>query len=129
MKTFIALVLSLGACSALTLQNKNGLNFDLKGLQNCGKMFSSILSIQQHFLPTFWNWILNSAILEGYENAQLQFLGGTVNESIQIPGNAMMTMQTRITADLPSDLKVKLKLKKLEPFPLNVPCIDGLGSW
>jgi hypothetical protein len=24
---------------------------------------------------------------------------------------------------------IKLKLKKLEPFPMEVPCLDGLGSW
>jgi hypothetical protein len=56
-------------------------------------------------------------------------LDGTVPDVIYIPGTAEMNMHCSIAADLPTDLKVKLKLKKLEPFPLDVPCLDGLGSW
>ena len=30
--------------------------------------------------------------------------------------------------DLPSDLMMKLDLKKIDPFPMTVPCLDGVGS-
>jgi hypothetical protein len=40
-----------------------------------------------------------------------------------------MNIHVTISEDMPEDLMIKLKLKKLEPFPLDVPCLNGLGSW
>merc|ERR1719270_27740 len=33
-----------------------------------------------------------------------------------------------IKVDLPDDLVIKMDLTKMEPFPLDVPCLNGLGS-
>ena len=56
-------------------------------------------------------------------------MDGSVPDVIYIPGTVNMNLHARISADLPADLMVKLQLKKLEPFPIDVPCLDGLGSW
>merc|ERR1711997_148627 len=37
-------------------------------------------------------------------------------------------MHINIKEDLPGDLMMKLELQKQEPFPLDVPCLNGLGS-
>ena len=37
-------------------------------------------------------------------------------------------METMITATGPSDLISDLKLKKMDPFPVPVPCLNGFGS-
>jgi ganglioside GM2 activator len=64
----------------------------------------------------------------GYENAPLQVTGGTVLDEIPIPGDVPLDIESVIKSDLPNDLKIALKLVKQDPFPLEVPCLDGLGS-
>jgi len=65
----------------------------------------------------------------GSEGYPLQFVDGSVPEEIEIPGTAIMNIHVTISRDMPEDLMIKLKLKKLEPFPMDVPCLNGLGSW
>ena len=59
----------------------------------------------------------------------IQFIDGSIPDVIYLPGTVDLNMRCSYSQDLPADLMVKLKLKKLEPFPLDVPCLDGLGSW
>jgi hypothetical protein len=65
----------------------------------------------------------------GSENYPFQFVDGEIPDEIQIPGKVPLNMHSRISEDMPIDLMIKLKLKKLEPFPMDVPCLNGLGSW
>merc|ERR1711997_14930 len=65
---------------------------------------------------------------DGYENAPFQFISGTSPDQIPIPGEITMDMHSKITADMPADLVLKMDLQKQEPFPLDVPCLNGLGS-
>merc|ERR1719322_1933602 len=37
-----------------------------------------------------------------------------------------MNTVTRMSEDLPTDLMVQLDLQKITPFPMTVPCLDGL---
>lgn len=39
-----------------------------------------------------------------------------------------MDVNTLLKEDLPTDLILYLDLKKLEPFPMKVPCLNGMGS-
>jgi len=39
-----------------------------------------------------------------------------------------MDIDTMLTEDMPNDLIIKLDLQKQDPFPLDVPCLNGLGS-
>ena len=68
-------------------------------------------------------------LLDGYENAPMQFVGGSSPDEIPIPGQISMDIDSILTEDMPNDMVTKLNLKKLEPFPLDVPCLNGLGSW
>ena len=65
----------------------------------------------------------------GSEGYPLQFIDGTIPDVIYLPGTVTMDLHALISQDLPADVMIKLNLKKLEPFPLDVPCLDGLGSW
>jgi len=58
----------------------------------------------------------------------LQLVSGNLPDSINIPSTVNLNVVSRAVHDLPADLMVKLDLKKLDPFPLSVPCLDGLGS-
>ena len=59
----------------------------------------------------------------------MQFVGGSSPDEIPIPGQISMDIDSILTEDMPNDMVTKLNLKKLEPFPLDVPCLNGLGSW
>ena len=59
----------------------------------------------------------------------MQILESTSPDEVPIPGEVTMNLHTNILADLPEDLVIKLDLQKQEPFPLDVPCLNGLGSW
>ena len=47
---------------------------------------------------------------------------------IPILGDTFLTLETNITMVIPDDLIGDLKLKIMEPFPVPVPCLNGLGS-
>merc|ERR1719266_938438 len=65
---------------------------------------------------------------EGYEDADFVVIGGNSPDTIPIPGEISMDINQLIKVDLPSDMVIKMELTKLEPFPLDVPCLNGLGS-
>merc|ERR1712238_551059 len=65
---------------------------------------------------------------EGYEDADFVVIGGNSPDTIPIPGEISMDINQLIKVDLPSDLVIKMDLTKLDPFPLTVPCLNGLGS-
>merc|ERR1719495_303022 len=66
---------------------------------------------------------------DGHENDALQVLpGSTSPDEICMPGTSSMDLHSRINEDLPTDLTIQLDLKKLEPFPMKVPCLNGVGS-
>jgi hypothetical protein len=77
-------------------------------------------------MSTIIRGMLFTAGSEGYP---LQFIDGVIPDEILIPGSVNLNMHTKITKDLPNDLMIKMNLKKLEPFPMDVPCLNGLGSW
>ena len=66
---------------------------------------------------------------DGFENAPMEIIDGTSPDEVPIPGEIEMSLHTILHEDLPKDLVIKLDLVKQEPFPLEVPCLNGLGSW
>ena len=65
----------------------------------------------------------------GHENDVLQVLpGSTSPDEICMPGFSSMDLHSKMTEDLPNDLTIQLDLKKLDPFPMHVPCLNGVGS-
>ena len=50
---------------------------------------------------------------------------------IELPSEFQMDSHCIIADDvvLIDDLVMDLSLIAMEPFPLEVPCVDGLGSW
>ena len=73
--------------------------------------------------------LINYLNAEGYEDADFVVIGGNSPDTIPIPGEISMDINQLIKVDLPSDLVIKMDLTKLDPFPLTVPCLNGLGSW
>ena len=51
-----------------------------------------------------------------------------MEEEICMPGVTHMNTHTLMREDLPSDLMIKLDLQKVDPFPMTVPCLEGVGS-
>jgi len=64
----------------------------------------------------------------GHEDDALVVLEGNSPDNICMPGEMSMDVNTLIREDLPNDLIIELKLQKLEPFPMTVPCLNGIGS-
>ena len=58
----------------------------------------------------------------------IQLVSGNLPDTINIPGSVTLNMETKITAALPMDLISELSLKKMDPFPVPVPCLNGFGS-
>merc|ERR1711973_119738 len=58
----------------------------------------------------------------------IQLTSGNLPDVINIPGTVDVNMETEVVHTLPKDLMVSLKLKKYQPYPLDVPCINGIGS-
>ena len=91
----------------------------VRSVKNCGK------------LKKVWKarFFFKKIFLDGFEDAALVAVSGSTPDEIPIPGEVTMDLYSKITQDLPEDLVIKLDLQKQEPFPLDVPCLDGLGSW
>merc|ERR1719244_448631 len=64
----------------------------------------------------------------GHEDDILTVIGGSSPDEICMPGTMVMDVNTLLKEDLPEDLIFDLKLQKLEPFPMTVPCLNGIGS-
>ena len=55
-------------------------------------------------------------------------ISGTFDEELCMPGFSTINTHTRLSDDLPMDLVMFLDLQKITPFPMKVPCLDGVGS-
>jgi len=64
----------------------------------------------------------------GHEDDPLQVIEGATGDEVCMPGEMDVTCKTTLTEDFPMDLIFDLKLEKLEPFPIKVPCLNGIGS-
>merc|ERR1712126_386370 len=53
---------------------------------------------------------------------------GNLPDKINIPSEVELNVVTDVAKELPMDLMVSLRLQKYQPFPLNVPCMNGIGS-
>lgn len=71
----------------------------------------------------------NNVISAGSENYPFQLVSGEMPDEIYLPGTVTLTTKVNVLEQLPEDLIIEMKLKKLEPFPMEVPCLNGLGSW
>jgi len=65
---------------------------------------------------------------EGHDDDVMQVLGGSTPEEICMPGTMLMDTHINLKEDMPTDWIMHLDLKKLEPFPMKVPCLNGIGS-
>merc|ERR1712088_1272474 len=65
---------------------------------------------------------------EGHEDDALVLVEGTTPDEICMPGTTVINMHTIIREDLPTDLTLNLDLHKITPFPMTVPCLNGIGS-
>merc|ERR1712029_1051879 len=93
------------------------------------KMNSSIKVLFFCFLASAQaKWVREAHMCEGYENAPMQFIDSNSPDEIHLPGQVTLDINSVITEDFPADLVFKLDLEKQEPFPLEVPCLNGLGS-
>jgi len=64
----------------------------------------------------------------GHENDAMVLIEGSTPETICMPGSTEMNVHTRMSEDLPMDLMLNLELSKTTPFPMHVPCMNGVGS-
>ena len=71
---------------------------------------------------------MTSFFTAGHENDVIQLVSGNLPDTIHIPGEVTLNMETKITEVIPDDLIGDLKLKIMEPFPVPVPCLNGFGS-
>merc|ERR1711997_65080 len=65
---------------------------------------------------------------DGFDNAVMKLVSGEFPETINLPSEIPLDFVLEATEDLPADLTIFMKLKKLSPFPLDVPCFNGVGS-
>merc|ERR1711992_494039 len=64
---------------------------------------------------------------EGFQGI-MNLISGDMPATINIPSKIPLNFVTELTDELPGDLVIFMKLKKLAPFPLDVPCFNGVGS-
>merc|ERR1711970_357812 len=64
----------------------------------------------------------------GHEDDIMTVLEGTTEDTICMPGTTEMNIHTMIKENLPEDLMMSMDLNKLTPFPMHVPCLNGVGS-
>ena len=65
----------------------------------------------------------------GYENHPFQFISGSIPEVFTYPGPVTFSYHAKRGIDLPTDLIMGFKLKKVAPYVYDVPCTLGQGSW
>merc|ERR1712055_948638 len=64
----------------------------------------------------------------GFGDATLVFVDGSMPDKMCMPSTNTVDLHSIIKEDLPTDLKMFLDLKKLTPFEMKVPCLNGVGS-
>merc|ERR1711994_747656 len=98
MKVFALIALFVSAASAFTVPLPDGAK--VKSLKQC----------------------------EGFDNPVMKLISGELPETINLPSEIPLDFVLEATEDLPADLVIFMKLKKMYPFPLDVPCFNGVGS-
>merc|ERR1712203_636562 len=100
-----------------------------------GLLFLSVLSSKALVLPLQLSLggdrtpsLRSIETCPGHEDDVMVVVEGTTDEEICMPGTSTINVHTRVKEDLPIDLKIKMDLKKIAPFPMTVPCLDGVGS-
>ena len=69
-------------------------------------------------------------LLAGYESYPFQFISASMPEVFKFPGSAKLSYHAIRKQDLPDDLIMDFKLRKVSvPVPYDVPCTAGQGSW
>merc|ERR1719500_1257695 len=87
---------------------------------------ASILPIQIKF-GSHRSTVNSVTQCEGHEDDAMVMMGGSMPESMCMPSTTKVDMHSIIKEDLPTDLMMKLDLKKLTPFHMTVPCLNGVG--
>merc|ERR1712241_39889 len=64
---------------------------------------------------------------EGFQGI-MNLISGDMPAEINIPSKIPLNFVTELTDQLPGDLVIFMKLKKMSPYPLDVPCFNGVGS-
>ena len=72
---------------------------------------------------------LLGSLAAGYENHPFQFISGSIPEVFSFPGTASISYHAKRGTDLPNDLIMGFKVKKVAPYVYDVPCTFGQGSW
>merc|ERR1712123_213167 len=102
--------------------------------RNMKTVLAALLATTASVLPLKFNFGDNQPSLKavrqcaGHEDDVLVVLEGTTPDEVCMPGTTEINVHTRISEDLPSDLLIKMDLHKLTPFPMSVPCLNGVGS-
>ena len=65
----------------------------------------------------------------GYEGHPFQFISGSIPDVFTFPGTATISYHAKRVTDLPADVVMGFKIKKVAPFVYDVPCTLGQGSW
>merc|ERR1711973_290826 len=91
-------------------------------------------SVQSSVLPIKFSFGSSQPQLKGVQNCAdheedaLVVIEGSTPDQVCMPGTTEINVHTRISEDLPTDLLIKMDLHKLTPFPMTVPCLNGVGS-
>merc|ERR1712142_862092 len=103
--------------------------FIVIALSLCAVTSASILPIRFTGTGSSNPSLTSVAQCPGHENDILVVLPDSSSpDEVCMPGTMPMTVHTNVREDLPTDLVIELDLKKLEPFPMTVPCLSGIGS-
>merc|ERR1712142_213082 len=119
-----------------TIQLPNYLATQLPGsMKSVGVLALLVSTISASIVPIRFNLpgnqqaVLKSvANCEGHDNDVVSVIGGNSPDEVCMPGTMKVDINTLIREDLPMDTVFKLDLQKLEPFPMKVPCVNGIGS-
>jgi len=65
----------------------------------------------------------------GFEGHPFQFISGSMNEVFTFPGTATFSYTAKRVTDLPVDMVMGFKLRKVAPYQYDIPCTAGQGSW
>merc|ERR1711872_459150 len=65
---------------------------------------------------------------DGHENDAMVIIEATMPATMCMPSTVTVDIHSRNNQDMPMDLIMKLDLKKLTPFEMVVPCLNGIGS-
>ena len=64
---------------------------------------------------------------EGHEDDILLILNSSLPEHVCMPGNLELSADVMIKETLPPDLSMDMDLTKLTPYPMHVPCLEGVS--